>query len=384
MLSAKSFGTHAFAARLALFYGGLFLAWGVQMPFLPVWLAATGLDSAAIGLVLAAPTAVRLFAVPLVARTADRHAALRGGVIACAFGSAAGCVLLGLSSGFLPILFATLAMAAASMPVTPLTDAYALKGLGGRNYGPVRLWGSAAFIFGNLAAGYLAGFVPGIHLIWLIAGAFGIAALISPLLSPIKSDAPAQPQTASAGALLRLPGLLAVMATASLIQASHAAYYGFSALAWGAMGLDGITIGALWALGVAAEIILFWLSARLPLAPAALLGLGAAGAAIRWTCMAFDPPAIMLPGLQCLHALSFGATHLGALQYIARAAPENLGATAQAYFSVMQGVAMAIAMSAAGVLFSAYGSLAYAAMAGAAVLGGTFLLALRTRPAVED
>src|SRR5919205_1366556 len=103
MFPAKSFGTDAFGARLALFYGGVFLALGVQMPFLPVWLAAAGLDSAAIGLVLAAPTAVRLLAVPLVAQTADRHGVLRGALIACAFGSAAGCALLGLSSGFWPI-----------------------------------------------------------------------------------------------------------------------------------------------------------------------------------------------------------------------------------------------------------------------------------------
>jgi MFS transporter, PPP family, 3-phenylpropionic acid transporter len=376
MLPRKSFATDPFAGYLALFYGGVFLALGVQLPFLPVWLAAKGLDATAIGLVLAAPVAVRLVAVPLVTRAADRNGALRGAIVACAFGSAAGCALLGLSSGFLPILLATLVMSVASTPVMPLIDAYALKGLAGQGYGPVRLWGSATFIVGNLAAGYLAGFIPAIHLIWLIAGAFGCAALIAPLLLPVRSNAPAHPQTPSARALLRSRGVAAVMAAASLVQASHAAYYGFSALAWAAMGLDGITIGALWALGVAAEIMLFWLSGRLPLNPAALLGLGAAGAAIRWTCMAFDPPAIMLPGLQCLHALSFGATHLGAVQYLARAAPENSGATAQGYFSVVQGVAMALAMVGTGVLFSTYGSLAYLPMAAAAVLGGALLVRL--------
>ena len=36
--------TDAFALRLSVFYGGLFVALGIQMPFLPVWLAAKGLD----------------------------------------------------------------------------------------------------------------------------------------------------------------------------------------------------------------------------------------------------------------------------------------------------------------------------------------------------
>ena len=45
------------------------------------------------------------------------------------------------------VAFAVLA-SAAHTPVFLLVDAYALRGLGrhGRAYGPVRLWGSAAFI----------------------------------------------------------------------------------------------------------------------------------------------------------------------------------------------------------------------------------------------
>ena len=51
--------------------------------------------------------------------------------------------------------------------------------------------------------------------------------------------------------------------------------------------------------------------------PVDLIGLGAIGATVRWTAMAFDPPAGILPLLQCLHGLSFGATHLGAMYFLA-------------------------------------------------------------------
>ena len=67
----------AFAWRLAAFYAALFTALGVQLPFLPVWLAAKGLDADMIGIVLAIPMIVRVFAIPLTTRRADRHDALR-------------------------------------------------------------------------------------------------------------------------------------------------------------------------------------------------------------------------------------------------------------------------------------------------------------------
>jgi PPP family 3-phenylpropionic acid transporter len=93
--------------------------------------------------------------------------------------------------------------------------------------------------------------------------------------------------------------------------------------------------------------------------------------------MAFDPPAILLPQLQCLHALSFGASHLGALGFIARTIPPKLGATAQGYLAVALGLAMAASMALAGVLYTRWGGLAYGAMALLAAAGGVCALAAR-------
>jgi PPP family 3-phenylpropionic acid transporter len=97
---------------------------------------------------------------------------------------------------------------------------------------------------------------------------------------------------------------------ASLIQASHAVYYGFSVLDWRAKGLNAATIGGLWGLAVMAEIALFAVSARFPqrIGSLSLLGIGALGAVLRWGAMDFNPPLVMLPMLQLLHAFSLGAT----------------------------------------------------------------------------
>ncbi len=235
----------------------------------------------------------------------------------------------------------------------------------------------AAFIVGSLGAGLLLDLIAARELIWLIVAALTITAAAAYALSPLppREASPSATHVSSARDLLRDPAFLAAAAAASLIQASHAVYYGFSALDWRAAGLDGGAIGALWALAVVAEIALFAISPRLPLAPTTLLMLGAAGAVVRWSAMAFDPPTALLPPLQCLHALSFGATHLGALGFMARAAPAELGATAQGYLAVALGLVMAAAMGISGLLYARWGGLAYGAMALAAAAGGVFALA---------
>jgi PPP family 3-phenylpropionic acid transporter len=364
-----------FGARLGLFYAGLFVVVGIQMPFFPLWLAAKGLEAEAIGVVIAAPIAVRLVVVPVVARLADRRGALRQVLTVSSVGAATAYVAVGLAQGF-PAILATVVLAAAiAAPGIPLTDAYALKGLTlrGRAYGPVRLWGSAAFVAANFGAGFASAYIAPTGYIWLIVAASALAAAVSLMLRPLRPGG--EPEGAAphrASRLLAMPGFLPVAAGASLIQASHAVYYGFSTLDWTAKGLSGSIIGALWALGVAAEIVLFLVSARLPaaLGPRMLLLIGAAGAVVRWGAMALDPPLILLAAVQCLHALSFGASFLGAVQFLARAAPDGEAATAQAYFSTMQGIVMAAATGISGVLYGSFGALAYVAMAACAGVGG--------------
>src|SRR6185437_1020152 len=324
-MTIRTLSPIGFAPRLALLYAAIFVVSGIQMPFFPLWLRAKGLDAQMIGLVLAAPMVARLVAVPWITRHADRRDRLRPLLIACVCATVAGYVAIGLASGPVAILAAVALASAAYTPIMPLTDSYALRGLAalGRAYGPVRLWGSAAFIGGNLLAGFAADLISARDLIWLIVAAYAINAAAAFSLAPLPPPHAAHENTPRKN-LLRDAAYLAVLAAASLIQASHAVFYSFSAVAWNAAGLDGIAIAGLWALGVVAEIALFAISGRLPpsFTPMVLLLLGACGAVLRWSAMAFDPPVAALPWLQLLHGLSFGATHLGALGFIApRARP---------------------------------------------------------------
>jgi PPP family 3-phenylpropionic acid transporter len=371
----------SFAPRLALAYAAFFLASGWYLPFFPVWLAARGLDPAAIGIVLAAAQVVRVLGTPAGTRLADRYGAPHRAILVAVLVSTTMIALLGSVAGFGAILAAVVLYALVSGPVMPLIDAYALRGLGlrGRAYGPVRLWGSVAFVVANLTGGFLLDVLAPGNLIWLILAGNGLVVLVATMLVPLPRDEPTQPETAASHGHLRQPRFLAIMAAGSLIQASHAVYYGFSTLDWTRHGFDGRTIGVLWALGVTAEIVLFACAARLPpaIGPVALMLIGATGAIVRWIATAFDPPLALLAPLQLLHAISFGATHLGTMQYLGRAAPPGGRASAQGDVATANSVMMACASALSGVLYGMGGSFAYAAMALFAAAGAVCALAAR-------
>ena len=386
MSAEPHLSTDRFALRTSLYYGVACVLIGIQLPFFPVWLQAKGLDAGQVGAILSATALMRVISVPTATRVADRHWTVRNVLIACAAATAVGLTMLGFSNHVVAIVALTVFTAFVNTPTMALLDAYALRGLKarGRAYGPVRLWGSASFVVANLAAGVAFDLIDARNLIWLIAASAILIAAMSFLLMPLPKSQPVSDTVEDTRPLWRNTTFLAVVMAASLIQSSHALYYGFSTISWKAAGYDGIAIGALWALGVIAEIVLFAFSGRLPPAfgPVPLLLLGAVGAVIRWTAMALDPPGWTLPLLQCLHGLSFGASHLGAVAFIAHAAPEGRGATAQGYFSVMQGVTLSGCMLLSGILYQAAGVASYGAMALVALTGGIIVAVVQMRASV--
>jgi PPP family 3-phenylpropionic acid transporter len=370
-----------FGLRLAVFYGCLFVIMGIQLPFFPLWLKARGLDPQAIGLVLATPIVVRIFAVPVINRAIDRAGNIRSGLIVAAFASAFGFAIVGFSYGFVAILLAFAFAALFAGPIMSLADAYALKGLNARKraYGPIRLWGSATFIATNIGGGLLLAVIAVDDLIWLVAAGFVLLGAASLWLHPLEPR-PAADTAADADRktpkehLWQSPQFLAIAAAAGLIQASHAMYYGFSAVDWTAKGVGSTTVGSLWGLGVAVEIAVFAISGRLRLSPMAFVAIGAVGAVTRWIAMSFDPPLAVLALVQCLHGLSFGATHLGAVQFVARVAGDKRAAAAQGDFSTILAIVNAVSAAASGLLYNAFGDLGYAVMAAMAALGGICLI----------
>ena len=358
----------ALSVRYACFYGAVFLALGVYLPFWPVWLAERGLEASDIGLLLALTSWIKVLSVPSVARLVDWSGRPKAALALLALLSLASFALFLLAWDFWAILAVQLLTALAFHGLIPLAESQTMRVVRteGLDYGRIRLWGSIAFILGSLGAGeLLTGRSPGL-LLWFILGA--LAATVAAALALPAGGKVAQPTPASGGIRLLLSDrrFLLFLLAAALSQASHAVYYGFSALAWRAAGFSASAVGWLWAEGVLAEIVFFAFSTALlrRLAPAGLLALAGLAGVVRWCVLAGAADLPALVAVQALHAVTFGAAHLAAVHFIAGRAPQGLAATAQGLYAALSGgLAMGLAILLAGRLYQDFAADAYYAMA---------------------
>ena len=172
--------------------------------------------------------------------------------------------------------------------------------------------------------------------------------------------------------LLRQPMIRWLLLAVTLIQSSHAVYYAFGTLEWRRLGVPDGIIGALWAMGVAGEVVFFVFAQNVlkRIDPLALVALAGAGGAVRWTLMSVVTDWPWLMAVQLLHAATFACCHLGMMVILSRAVPITHSATAQGLAASMaMGLGMGSMMALAGVLYAGFGSDAYLFMAVVAALG---------------
>ena len=367
------------ALRLAFFYAAAFGFVGISLPFWPVWLTDKGLDAAEIGLLITAGTWVRIAAPTMIAHLADRRGERKRVVVLLALAAFAVHLLFLAAEGFAALLAVSILVAIAFTPIIPIGEnlALLLSREGRIEYGRVRLWGSVAFIAGAVLGGRILGEAGPPVILVMVLATLGLGVLAAFTLPDVRPP-PARRRVPIA-VLLSSPTMLIFLAAASLVQASHAAYYGFSTLAWRAAGIDDQVIGLLWAAGVLAEIILFAFGGALAarLGPAPLLVIGALAGIARWSILALEPGLPVLIASQALHALTFGATHLGAMLFLARTVAPEYSASAQAlYAGVAMGLVMGGATMLSGSLFDAAGTAAFWVMAVLAAVGGAAALGL--------
>jgi PPP family 3-phenylpropionic acid transporter len=112
------------------------------------------------------------------------------------------------------------------------------------------------------------------------------------------------------------------------------------------------------------------------------MALGGGAGILRWSLTGVVPGLGAAALLQLLHAFTFGASHLGAMYFMARTVPPAAAASAQSlYAGLSTGIGSGLVMLAAGRLYAAFGGEAYLfmAMLSAAGIAGVAALAATSR-----
>jgi PPP family 3-phenylpropionic acid transporter len=358
--------------RLCFFMAFLFLGLGVQLPFLPLWLADRGLSTAEIAAVLSGQIVIRTLGAPLGTFLADRYKRPVPLIRLLPLLCAASYFALSFMHGFGAIFLVAVVAAVCLSPVGPIAENFAMveSAKAGLDYGRQRSWASISFIVGTLVSGFALEVMATSTAVLLIAASYvalGLAGFVLPDVKP-QIAAGQRVRGARAGDVLRLfrsRVFVIFLLAVSLAQASHAMLYGFGSLHWEQLGISKGTIGVLWGIGVCAEVVLFFFSGRLlpRFAPILLIFTGCLIGVLRWTVTAFDPALWLLVPLQMLHAGTFALTHFGTLHFLMQNVPSALRNSAQGlYTACSAGLFLMLATAAAGPLFDAFAGRAYLAM----------------------
>ena len=137
----------------------MFATFAIQGAYLPLWFADRGLSAGSIGQILGVASLFRVLCGPAWGAVADR-VGQRGTVLfLTALGATCGALLYLPSHGFVAILLVAAGQGMVSSALSPLIDAMALALMreGRMQYGPIRAWGSAAFMTATAAGGWLVG-----------------------------------------------------------------------------------------------------------------------------------------------------------------------------------------------------------------------------------
>ena len=379
------------AARATLYLSVGFFAFGVTLPYLPLWLESVrGLNGAEIGFTVFGAALGRIVTGPLVGAWAENRTG-RNVAIRMSFSVIVAYVLLYFAPNPLALIatgFIALSIVSSMMPVG---EAMLLLAQGRMTFGQGRAIGSAGFVGGVFLGGWLKdiigaeAIVPTILVIYVLGLSSAFLAPTAPL-GDLSGGMSFSDRLKKGMKLYQRPTLLFLLLSTGPLQASHAFYYGFSAAIWQSQGVSGAMTSALWSVGVVIEIILlstagFW--SRF-ITPQHFILFGAIGSVVRWTGLSMSPELPAAFFLQTLHALSFAAVYLGAVQIIDRdVAREDKTAAMSLQAALTSGAFTGVAGLIAGPVYDALHVRGYLVMTATAVVGLVFALLLMWRIAVR-
>ena len=365
--------------RLASFYFAYFGYIGAFSPYFSLYLQSLGHGAAAIGALLAGQQAMRLVAPTLWAGMADRRGQLAP-LLRLALGMVVVVALaLCFASDFwlLLILMALLGFFTnASLPLFEAITFMHLRDDIGR-YGRLRVWGSIGFIVAVSGIGMALDFWPIALLPWLVLATL-VASFAVALTVPDAAGTRERSQAVSVWPVMRRPEVIAFFVACFLMSVAHGPLYAFYSIHLAGNGWSKTLVGAMWSLGVIAEIVVFLAMPQLTnrFNMRNLLAFSFACGVVRFVMIGYLVESHWLMALaQLLHAATFGLYHAAAVSFINRWFPGALRARGQAlYMSFTFGAGGMLGSFGSGLTWEMFGAAPTYAAASLCCLAGTLLV----------
>ena len=372
-----------FRLRTALSYCAPLFVNGIALPFFPVWLAGLNFSDHEIGLVIAVPMVVRVLVTPIIAVLAD-HMKERADVLFWSGGlSLLTAIALYWTSDFWPVLLVYGIQGATYAPYIPVVESIAMSGVRrwGFDYGSMRVWGSITFIISTLLGGQMIGMWGGTMVLPVMVAGFVLTmlmGLVSPRIGPTRRRNQPINLQAPTGSL-RSPQLLITMIGVSVQQSSHAMLYTFASIYWRKLGFSGTEIAVLWSIGVAAEVMVFFLSKTLNRRFSAwtLIFFGSTVCVLRWILFPVNFGFLGYFLLQCLHSCTFACVHTGVQRRIVASVQETQESSAQGAYYFYNGMFLGVMTLASGYLYAWLDLYSYYVMAALAAFGLAMVIVAR-------
>lgn len=324
--------------RLSGFYLFYFALLGVLVPYWAVYLRDSGYVAAQIGVLMALPQVTKLVAPNLWGWLADRSGqrmkVIRFGNFAAALAFAG----VFLADGFWSMACVLVLFSFFWNAVLAQFEVVTLDTLGSQvhRYSHVRLWGSVGFIVSVFLMGLALDYVSAAVVPWAILLLLWLIWACTLVLPERAAPESHHESRVGLGRILLRRDVQLFLLCSFLMQMSHGPYYAFFTLYLDQLGWPKWWTGSLWALGVAAEVVVFLCMHRLlgHFSLERLIQFSLLLAAIRWLLLAGLAESLWALLLaQLLHAASFGVFHAACIPWVQRAFSGGHQGQGQAFYS---------------------------------------------------
>ncbi|OMH38714.1 MFS transporter [Motiliproteus sp. MSK22-1] len=364
--------------RLSSFYLCYFALLGAIVPYWGLYLEHLGFDAGEIGSLMAILMGTRIIAPNLWGWLADRTGKRLSIIRIGSF-----LTFLVFSAAFWSHEYWQMALLMFSFTffwnaVLPQYEVITLHALGDQRarYSQVRLWGSVGFIIAVVLLGGLfeqSSISLLIPLSWAGMALIWITTLFAPRQPNIKIDS----TSAEFLGILRRPEVIIFFLVSLLIQLGHGPYYTFYSIYMSGFGYTKVDIGLLWALGVAAEVVMFIVMHR-ALGRIGLRNMVMSGllvCTIRWCLIGAYPHLFSVVIIaQIMHAVTFGCLHAAGIALVQSFFPAGTQGQGQALYSSFGfGVGGALGAYGSGLIWTTFGGGATFFSAAVISLIGLFL-----------